>query len=207
MVFHNLFPTPVCVYRFEKPLTKKEQQFIESQETRPNTGNKSSANSFILREPELKRILQFIRKCLDEYFLAVYAPNSETRLGITQSWLNYTSKNEHHHKHMHNNSFVSGVFYAQAMQQTDKIYFYKPIKEALSIEPNAWNVWNSTSWWLPVTTGDLVLFPSTLEHMVMPVETDTQRISLAFNTFPVGLLGNERELTLLNTESLRHDTT
>lgn len=202
MVFHNLFPTPVCVYRFEKPLTKKEKQFVESQETKPNTGNKSSLNSFILSCSELGRVRSFIEKSVDEYFKAVHSPQDKTYLKITQSWLNYTKKGEFHHKHNHNNSLVSGVFYTHATPQTDKIYFYKQITPALHIEPKEWNIWNSSSWWIPVNAGDLIIFPSTLEHMVMPVESDSERISLAFNTFPVGKLGNEQELTFLDTESL-----
>ena len=43
---------------------------------------------------------------------------------------------------------------------------------------------------LPVVTGDLVLFPSSLRHSVnLNQTTDQRRISLSFNTFVFGELG------------------
>ena len=47
--------------------------------------------------------------------------------------------------------------------------------------------------------GDLVLFPSIMNHSVQQNETDQSRISLAFNTFFFGVLGeyeNSSELIL-----------
>jgi hypothetical protein len=51
------------------------------------------------------------------------------------------------------------------------------------------------AWWFEVGTGDLVLFPSSLTHMVETVKGDQTRISLSFNTFPVGNIGEEVSLT------------
>jgi hypothetical protein len=44
----------------------------------------------------------------------------------------------------------------------------------------------------------LILFPSSLTHMVQTVESEQTRISLAFNTFPVGHVGDEMDLTGLS---------
>jgi hypothetical protein len=38
-MIHNLFPTPVAIYKLERDLTAKELSFIKGQETRPNMGN------------------------------------------------------------------------------------------------------------------------------------------------------------------------
>jgi ectoine hydroxylase-related dioxygenase (phytanoyl-CoA dioxygenase family) len=46
--------------------------------------------------------------------------------------------------------------------------------------------------------GDLILFPSHLLHSVDTVTTDETRISLSFNVFFKGELGNEENLNLLN---------
>ena len=44
---------------------------------------------------------------------------------------------------------------------------------------------------LPVVTGDLILFPSIMKHSVEQNDTtDQTRISLAFNTFFFGVLGD-----------------
>jgi predicted 2-oxoglutarate/Fe(II)-dependent dioxygenase YbiX len=59
-------------------------------------------------------------------------------------------------------------------------------------------VYNSDSWWVPVETGNLVLFPSSTSHMVEDVVADKTRISIAFNTFVRGDLGDGVELTSLS---------
>lgn len=67
----------------------------------------------------------------------------------------------------------------------------------IKFPPKEWNIYNSECWWFEVGSGDLILFPSNLEHMVEPIEGDQTRISLSFNTFPVGNIGEELGLTQL----------
>ena len=199
MVVHNLFPIPVGFYKLDRELTKEEFLFIEGQEKIPNMGNLTSSSTMILDNNVLCELRKFIKETVNDYFKNVYKPYREVSLELTQSWCNYTEKGQWHHRHTHSNSFISGVFYPKANKDTDKIYFYKDGHNIFSI-PHAdddWNAWNSDSWWFEVNTGDLILFPSSLQHMVEPVETDETRISLSFNTFPIGVLGNERTLTQL----------
>ena len=91
--------------------------------------------------------------------------------------------------------------YVQAEEEKDKIFFYHPkVYHQLRITPpRDWNCWNSESWWYSVKTNYMVLFPSDLEHMVAPVETETTRISLSFNTFLKGYIGDDDSLTGLHT--------
>jgi uncharacterized protein (TIGR02466 family) len=195
MAIENLFPQPVGIYRLDRNLTEREIQFIKGQETRPNTGNVTSKDNLILRRKTMTKLRDFIESKLTEYFDTVYNPKHKVNLRITQSWCNYTDPGQYHHKHAHPNSFISGVFYPQANHETDKIYFYRHGFQQIKLPPNKWNLWNSESWWFPVGTGDLILFPSHLEHMVESVQGDQTRISLSFNTFPVGNIGNDIELT------------
>ena len=52
------------------------------------------------------------------------------------------------------------------------------------------NIWNSSNWELPTKAGDLILFPSYLTHSVPKNESNEKRISLAFNYFLEGTLGD-----------------
>jgi quercetin dioxygenase-like cupin family protein len=54
---------------------------------------------------------------------------------------------------------------------------------------------NSDSWWFNVKPGGIVAFPSNLTHRVENVEADETRISIAFNTFVKGILGDNKSLT------------
>jgi uncharacterized protein (TIGR02466 family) len=152
-------------------------------------------NNTILRHKAMTKLRDFIESSVSEYFKTIYNPKHQVSLRVTQSWTNYTEPGQWHHKHAHPNSFVSGVFYSQANRETDKIYFYRDGFQQIKFPPENWNAWNSESWWFDVGTGDLVLFPSSLTHMVEEVQGDQTRISLSFNTFPIGSIGEEVDLT------------
>ena len=203
MPIHNLFPIPVGIYKLERNLTEIELAFIKGQDTRPNMGNTTSADNTILRNKELTKLRDFIETSIADYFKTIHNPKHNVNLRITQSWCNYTEPGQWHHKHAHPNSFVSGVFYPQANKETDKIYFYRDGFQMIKLPPQDWNVWNSESWWFEVATGDLILFPSSLTHMVETVQGTDTRISLSFNTFPVGVVGEEMNLTGLKLETAK----
>lgn len=201
MNVHNLFPTPVFFFKYTKDFNKKELDFILNQEHRPNMGNTTSIDNYILKNAKMKNIASFIQTSVDKYFDEVYKPKNNVKLEISQSWLNYSKPGQWHHKHAHPNSFISGVFYIKANVAKDKIYFYKDQYQQLKVPPRDWNTWNSESWWFSVDEYDLVLFPSSLTHMVETVEEDEkreERISLSFNTFLKGYVGNDDELTGLH---------
>ena len=173
---------------------------MQDQEQRPNEGNTSSEDRYILEQKCLLDLRMFIEKAVHEYFMATYCPKNDVRLRITQSWLNWSKPGEWHHQHAHPNSVISGCYYVNANKLTDKIYFFRTDYRCIKFPPAEWNHYNSDSWWYSVGTGDLVLFPSSLSHKVEPVEGTDTRLSLAFNTFPVGHVGSEDELTALYLE-------
>jgi len=202
-MIHNLFPTAVGIYKLDRDLTDKEIDFIKGQDTRPNMGNTTSTDNTILRNKPLIKIRDFIETSIADYFKTIHNPKHDVSLKITQSWVNYTEPGQWHHKHAHPNSYISGVFYPQANRETDKIYFYRDGFQMIKLPPQEWNLWNSESWWFEVGTGDLVLFPSSLTHMVETVKGSDTRISLSFNTFPVGNIGEEVDLTGLKLETAK----
>ena len=197
MIIENLFPTPVGFFKYEDGLTDEQKKFMSDQDQRPNDGNTSSVDKYILKQKKLASLTTFIEKCAHEYLMATICPKNDARLRITQSWLNWTKPGQFHHKHAHPNSLISGCYYVNANKETDKIFFYRDGYQRIKFPPVEWNSYNSESWWYPVGTGDIILFPSELTHMVQPVGGEDTRISLAFNTFPVGHVGDEDELTAL----------
>tara|TARA_R110000744_G_scaffold123304_1_gene228506 strand:+ start:1740 stop:2336 length:597 start_codon:yes stop_codon:yes gene_type:complete len=184
----NLFPTAVGQLQKESCFSEKEKIFLQELKYIPNKSNQVSENNYLLDAPELSNLRQWIQEAVEEYFVKVYCPESEVSLRITQSWCNTTSKGKSHHEHTHPNSFVSGVFYIQT-NADDRIQFFKSTYRMLEVQTKDYNAWNSQTWWLPVEEGALLLFPSSLQHSVPPVEGEKDRISLSFNTFPVGDLG------------------
>jgi uncharacterized protein (TIGR02466 family) len=192
-----LFPTAVAKFDLGRDFSAEELAFVANQPTYKNAGNTTSNNRYVLRDDTMAKLREFTGASVAEYLKSIYAPKHDVSLRITQSWLNYTKPGEFHHKHAHPNSFVSGVLYIKASSERDKIYFYKDGYEQIKLPVDQFNLFNSTSWWLPVETGRLMLFPSNLTHMVETVKEE-DRISLSFNTFPVGYVGEEETLTALH---------
>jgi len=197
MVIENLFPVPIGFFKYDG---KIDTNFLINQPQRANEGNTSSEDKYILNYKELLDLRQFIEKSLHEYFTATYCPKNDVYLKITQSWLNWTKPGQHHHKHAHPNSLISGVYYINARKDSDKIFFCRDAYQQIKIPPAEWNQYNSESWWFPVESNDVLFFPSSLVHMVRSVEENETRISLAFNAFPIGMLGDEDKLTALQLE-------
>ena len=197
MIINNLFPTPVAGFELGRDLSEVEREYLFNLETRKNTGNFASVDTDVLSHPKLHSLAEFLNSSLQEYFNTVYAPKHDANLCITQSWVNYTKPGDFHHKHAHSNSLVSGVFYIQASKETDKLHFSKDIHHQIKITPKDLNLYTAESWWLAAATGMLYLFPSSLMHMVEQVTGENTRISLSFNTFPKGIVGDEINLNHL----------
>jgi hypothetical protein len=197
-----LFPTPIMFGEMERDFTKSELNFVEdhSSKTYQNQGNTTSLNNYILEEPELKELKEFCLNYINGYIKEVYRPKYNVKPYITQSWLNWTKPGEYHHTHEHPNSFISGVLYINAKKDEDKIKFHKSGYQQLYLETDDFTLLNSKTWWFNVKTGNIVLFPSSLTHNVESVTSDETRISLAFNTFLKGTIGDNRNLTELINE-------
>lgn len=195
MQLMHLFPTALGLYKLDRAFTEEELEYIKGLGIVDNIGNTTSLNRNVLESDVLKDLKDFVQDSVNKYFTEVYAPSQETHLRITQSWCNYTEPGQFHHKHAHPNSFISGVLYPQANDETDKIYFYKDGYAQLQTPTKDWNQYNSNSWWMPVSTGSMFIFPSNLTHMVETVQGTDTRISLSFNTFPVGHFGEDEAMT------------
>jgi len=192
----GIFPTPIYNVMLDRKFTQRELSFVEKTRATyvENTGNVRSPNTHILDVPSFATLKKEINSFIKDYFSKILLPPKSVSPYITQSWLNYTEKNEYHHEHAHPNSYVSGVFYIDADKAYDKITFKQ--NRYLQIKPSVtkWNVFNSESWFFPVQTGQLIMFPSSLVHLVEKKKGDNTRISLSFNVFLKGILGKENQL-------------
>jgi uncharacterized protein (TIGR02466 family) len=183
----------------DRVFSYQEMQIFENAEkvTVPNAGNITSANNYILNEPGLEDIRDILTAHVTEYIKRIHAPKYPMVPYITQSWSNYTKENQFHHSHEHPNSFISGVLYISANEAHDKITFQKKGYQQIKPVSTEFNWYNSDSWFYTVKTGMVILFPSGTTHMVENKGGDNTRISLAFNTFFKGTMGENSQLTEL----------
>jgi len=197
---NGIFPTPIYISKLNRELTPLELKFVDKnkKDFYKNDGNITSKNNYILNEKPFTNIKKELDLKIQDYFNKVISPANNITPYITQSWLNYTETNQYHHKHSHPNSIVSGVFYINCHEEHDKIKFFNDTYKTFKPDIKEYNIWNSESWWFTVKTGDVILFPSSLTHMVETKKGDNTRISLAFNVFIKGTVGNNKQLTELH---------
>lgn len=195
----RLFPTCVLKTNINRAFSKAEMNaFEELGVYSQNIGNLISTCKTVLSDKRLKDIHRFCVNAVTSYSDEVMRPANSHRFYVTQSWLNKTTKNAYHHKHWHSNSILSGVFYINAKEESDRIYFANPIPEGMmQFHVREYTLENSKTWFFPVKTGDLLVFPSSLNHYVDANKEDYERISLAFNTFIKGTIGEEGQSNLL----------
>ena len=189
-----IFPIPFLHNTFPRPLNESELSVVKKHKTLliENAGNARSISMDVLKgEPAFNEILSFIESNIKLYVDKVIQPAPDLEFYITQSWLNYTEHGGYHHHHNHPNSIISGVFYLSSDKSLDSIVFHRPDHKQIMIVPKQFNTITSSSWKVPVGTGDIVLFPSDLTHNVDRVVGRDTRISLAFNVFAKGQFGTD----------------
>ena len=199
MPLYHLFPEPIYFSNLGRKLSKEEFEIITKykKETCENAGNTTSLDNYVLENKALNNLKKDLHTKVIDYFSEVVCTNDSIIPYITQSWINYTEANQFHHRHNHPNSYVSGVFYINTDKEVDKIRFFKDDFKRIELECKKFNEFNATSWDTAVETGDVILFPSTLVHGVDPKQGTNLRLSLSFNVFLKGKLGNNLELTEL----------
>tara|TARA_R100001086_G_scaffold33540_1_gene15209 strand:- start:175 stop:789 length:615 start_codon:yes stop_codon:yes gene_type:complete len=198
-IVHGIFSTPIYISKLTREFTDEELKFVDKTklDVYQNQGNTTSNNTYLLNTKPFNNLKEELNKILKDYFDKVVSPSNDIESYITQSWLNYTETNQYHHKHVHENSLVSGIIYLNADKKNDKIKFFKERYSTIKPGVKNYNIFNSDNWFFPVETRDIILFPSSLSHMVETKQGKNTRISLSFNTFIRGMVGKEREITRL----------
>lgn len=195
-----VFPVPVLKNELGRSLTDKEISAFNffGKNIRDNKGNTNSVDNYVLEHDDLQVLKLDFNRYINYFVKKIIIPKTDVELYITQSWLNYTKAGQYHHLHSHPNSVLSGVFYINAID--DKITFHRKDHDYIfEFETDKYELFNSRSWFFEVKTNDIFLFPSTLQHNVETVDDKRKdvRISLAFNTFFRGHVGDNVKLTEL----------
>ena len=197
----QIFPIPVLITKYE-PSIEEEFKFIENLRYVEQKENKNfkSDDTYLLKHKELSKIKDFINTSLNKYTQNIL--QTKQRLVVTQAWTNRNPPNSKHHEHVHPNSIISGVFYFRQSKTLPPIQFNKSVQDGIKLNPEKYNQLNSESFLLPMTDGELVLFPSSLRHSVPINRGNETRYSMSFNTFSIDELGSRDSLTHLDIRRL-----
>jgi uncharacterized protein (TIGR02466 family) len=195
----RIFPTCYIKSNLVRDFTREEKDYFSSVDKyEKNTGNMISTKKDVLNDDRIADLKAFCLAGVNFYVDQIIRPVNKMDFYLTQSWFNFTKPGDFHHTHTHANSILSGVLYTKATEGEDNIVFTSPIlNNILNMECNDFVYENAKTWIVPVRTGDLIVFPSNLEHRVDTTKGKDVRISIAFNTFAKGIFGNADNATEL----------
>src|SRR5210317_846014 len=86
------------------------------------------------------------------YFDEIIQADNEVKPYITQSWINFTKENGHHHLHAHANSIVTAVLYIETTEG-DCIKFHASDYRAHYFKPKKVNNFNASEFTVKVQKG------------------------------------------------------
>lgn len=208
MVIDRLFAVPVVNFNVDKVITTDQINFIETLNfKKDNRGIMFSQEKNILMHKELKELKEVLYKNINCFFYNTMDFKEKYKFKVCDSWVVKLVKDVTTPRHIHSFSYFSGVVYLQ-VTDTDSITFFKPktldhssINLDIQTNQNSWNCFNSHTWSYPVRKGDVLMFPSQLEHMAKTNQSENIRYSLAFNIVPTGLISDTIGASLEYNES------
>ena len=198
---------PIMVYKSEHILTNKEYEVLISREYSyymrkdvPTSGSITTEH-YVLDNPELAKIKKDIENHLHNYTWALMKINNP--FIITNSWCTRNPKGTTHHKHTHPNSIFSGVYYADAESSDITFSWPTTFSKNFNFQYDYWahNEYNSEQYVLSPRSGDIVIFPSWIDHSVSENTGDNDRIVIGFNSFVTGELGTTDINTYVNLDT------
>ena len=205
----DIMPTPIYKDKLGHQLSSHQKVVLDNLVIHPN---ELSNEMHLLDRPEFKSIKDAVLSHVKNYERDVCGFKDSLSFKITESWYRETVPGNNHGMHNHPNSMLSGCIYLHVPKQPENhtvgrnwwdgeghegIHLYHPEKRGVFKEYGFYydsihTKYNSVRTYVPVESGDIVLFPSYIEHFVSHNESanESRRI-ISFNTFIQGRMSCE----------------
>lgn len=151
--------------------------------------NYSKSDNILMKE-DLYLLRKEIESHINHYlFNILFLDTDKIKIKHLSSWLVINKPGAEHNNHVHNNSFISGVFYPKKCDVFKAGDFVATIPQSISTwcsssirpEPIRYNLKNSSKWKIPPIRNKLLLFPSHMHHHVEKNRSNEDRYSISFN--------------------------
>ena len=203
--FTRIAVLPECIYLFNcnEELTSNTLDLLKKEEfTDTSLVNYKTVNVNLNKDLKYEKLYKWFDECILKVHNS-YSFDCE-KVSITQSWGCRYISGGHQHFHNHPNSLMSGVFFLTD-SDTPTIF----IKDTMWKDERCIRVSTretDTKYRIyhvhPPKSGQLILFPSGMNHLVPKHEKIEDRYTISFNTFPSGKCGKEEDLMGVNIQIL-----
>ena len=146
--------------------------------------------SDLYKNPDLAYLFDWMQDCMAEVCVEMGIPN---KLVCNAAWANLNKKGDWFYDHTHSNCFMSSNYFVSGNSGTTKWYYPNPYYDKSNIWP-----FNSKDWddkfnlthEEPTVPGRYMVFPPTIRHRATPNNGTCDRITVAANWFPTGIINS-----------------
>ena len=146
--------------------------------------------SDLYKNPDLAYLFDWMQDCMAEVCDEMGIPN---KLVCNAAWANLNKKGDWFYDHTHSNCFMSSNYFVSGNSGTTKGYYPNPYYDKSNIWP-----FNSKDWddkfnlthEEPTVPGRYMVFPPTIRHRATPNNGTCDRITVAANWFPTGIINS-----------------
>ena len=144
----------------------------------------------LYKNPDLAYLFDWMQDCMAEVCDEMGIPN---KLVCNAAWANLNKKGDWFYDHTHSNCFMSSNYFVSGNSGTTKWYYPNPYYDKSNIWP-----FNSKDWddkfnlthEEPTVPGRYMVFPPTIRHRATPNNGTCDRITVAANWFPTGIINS-----------------
>ena len=186
----SLFPVEVFKIQTEGIDNKKlsdivyEKEKNETSGQKPNMGGWRSLGNLI----DDKRFIKILEN-VDKGFQTVHETNNyidEVKIVVESMWVNVNRPTNYNKSHIHAEVHWSFVYYIKVQEKSGDLVFEDPrIRRTMQTQAifkkDYYSLASAATISLTPQVGDLIIFPSYLEHFVEPNLSEEPRISISGN--------------------------
>ena len=192
----NLFGIPIYIGKIK---LKQEDIncVINSEYERVHVDNGfRTKDNYLLNNKNLKNLKEKIHNELNNFVYNQLKIKNNYKFTMLNSWGMKHVKNDWAQSHYHSNSFISGVVYLKTNKNSGHFIFNKNsswnniFSNCLKFEYVEYTQENSDQWFILPEEGNIILFPSFLEHSVSQNKSDEDRYCCSFNFYPNVVIKN-----------------
>jgi len=192
---HNLWP--ITVYQSNLDVKKEWVDYAINcnyERMRSNNGD-ISVSKYVLND--ITDLQKEIKIHIDNYTKKFLKVKNNLNFYFLNSWLVKHHPHDFAQSHCHINSLISGVFYLTVPPNSGDLKFSKThshtnlFNQNIAIDYESYNNINADTWLINSVEGQIILFPSFMEHSVTENLSNQVRYSLAFNLYVKGDIGKD----------------
>ena len=186
----SLFPVEIFKTQIDDIDNKKLSDIVYEKEKneisgqKPNMGGWRSLGNLI----EDKRFIKILEN-VDKAFQTVYERNNyidEIKVSVESMWINVNRPKDYNKSHIHPEVHWAFVYYIKVQEKSGDLVFEDPrIRRTMQTQAifkkDYYSLASAAVISITPQVGDLIIFPSYLQHFVEPNLSEEPRISISGN--------------------------